>query len=121
VPVPGVRLSPAVASASGNGSVQWDGVWHISDRLPMRLFYHLTVAVGLTAGLCLATGCRREIPENELGRVLDHVPDLPGMDKPYDLRPVPRNLDAKKGKTRGPQAGPPEASKAGEPTKRAPF
>ncbi len=55
----------------------------------MRFPCYLLLAFGLMAGFCLATGCQKEIPDNELGRVLEDVPDasqLPKMDEPYKLR-----------------------------------
>jgi hypothetical protein len=52
----------------------------------MRLPCYLILTLGLAVGLCLATGCQRQIPENEMGRVLDRVPDLPKMDEPYEIK-----------------------------------
>ena len=84
----------------------------------MRLSWYLLVAIGLLAGLCAATGCRREIPENELGRVLDHVPELRGTDEPYKLRYVPpRPETTKLGLPPTPQKETPETNKAPEPVK----
>ena len=60
----------------------------------MRLSCYLLLAVGLLAGLCLVSGCGPAIPDKELGKVLDHVPKLPGMDEKYELRYVPPNPDA---------------------------
>jgi hypothetical protein len=74
------------------------------------------------AGLCAATGCRREVPENELGRVLDHIPELPGMDEPYasKLRYVaPRPETTKMGQPHPPQKQTTEASKSPEPVKES--
>ena len=60
----------------------------------MRLSCYLLLALGLLAGLCLVSGCGPAIPDKELGKVLDHVPKLPGMDETYGLRYVPPNPDA---------------------------
>jgi hypothetical protein len=90
-------------------------------RFLMRLSWCLLLAIGLVAGLGAVSGCRREIPENELGRVLDHVPQLPGMDKPYDkLRYVaPRSEASRMGPGQIPPKETTDASKGPEPAKDA--
>jgi hypothetical protein len=60
----------------------------------MRRSWCMLLAAGLLAGLCLATGCGPAIPKGELGKVLDHVPALPGLDDKYELRYVPPNPNA---------------------------
>jgi hypothetical protein len=61
-----------------------------------RSWYLLVVGIGLLAGLCFTNGCRREVPESELGRVLEHVPEVPGLDEPYKLKYIPRRPETTK-------------------------
>ena len=86
----------------------------------MRLSWCSLLAIGLLTGLGAVSGCHREIPENELGRVLDQVPQLPGMDTPYKLRYVPPRPEASRmGPPQVPQPETTEASKGPEPSKEA--
>ena len=55
----------------------------------MRRSWCLFLAIGFVVGLVAVSGCRPEIPKSELGKQLDHVPNLPGMDEPYKLKYVP--------------------------------
>jgi hypothetical protein len=80
----------------------------------MRLSCAWLLAIALATGLCLVTGCGPDVPKNELGTILERVPDLPGMDEPHHLRYVPPNAEVmQKGK-------PPVSPKKPAPSAPAP-
>jgi len=76
----------------------------------MRLSRSWFLAITVFTGLGLVTGCGPDVPKSELGTILERVPDLPGMDEPYNkLRYVPPNAEImQKGK-------PPIPSKTAKP------
>ena len=90
---------PGAASSLARGSLVLGAIVpaerRLAEWLPMRLSCALLLASGLlTGGLCLVSGCGPAVPKGELGKVLDHVPRLPGIDEKYELRYVPPNPEA---------------------------
>ena len=48
-------------------------------RLPVGLM------LGLLVGVLAVGGCGPAIPPEELGTVLEEVPEIPGADEPYEI------------------------------------
>lgn len=47
--------------------------------------YPLGLVLGLVLGLTPVAGCGPEIPPEELGIVLEEVPEIPGPEEPFEL------------------------------------